>query len=140
MFYTEIQDAVVFSIVGFVVYLLVCAIIGYITHILGENRGFTRTQFWWGFFLGILGLCMVALMPTYRVYDDEEKDTPIVRKRRELDHYAPALRPKVNNTNANKPKEKNIEENVEKPKTEKINDNKYWGNDIDSIIGNQEDK
>ena len=75
--------------------IFICVVLGYIAHVLGENRGFTRTQFWWGFFLGPIGIMWVAIMPTYRVYDGYEKpDDYDTTKRRELDHYAPALKPK----------------------------------------------
>ena len=78
---------------------------------------------------------MVALMPTYRIYDEEERKNYIDPKKRELDHYAPAFR-NHSNGSANKPKTNKIDENV---KYEKINDNKYWGNDIDSIVDNKKD-
>ena len=78
--------------------LFISAIFGIITHILGANRGFTRTQFWWGFCLWVLGVCMVAAMPTYRIYDDEEMEDSEDVKGRELNHYAPALKPRTLNT------------------------------------------
>ena len=105
--------------------ILFCAICGYIAHILGENRGFTRTQFWWGFFLNIIGIMWVAIMPTYRIYDeDEEMFDSRTSKRRELDHYAPALKPKYPMENA-------------KPKNDKKEE--YWGNDISSLSEGKEE-
>ena len=146
MFYTEIQEHIAYAVVGFILYVGLCILLGFISHVLGKNRGFTRTQFWWGFFLGIIGVMWVAIMPTYRVYDEDEKDTFEVAKRREINHYAPALKPRTNENNAKKNMEKadnkkdySIKSNDDDIKHERINDNKYWGNDINSIIGKQEE-
>lgn len=43
-------------------YLLVGLIFGAITKKMGETKGYTN-QFWWGFFLGIIGLIVVAVRP-----------------------------------------------------------------------------
>ena len=67
-----IPGIVVGCIFGYIVFAINC---GIIAHYLGYNRGFTRTQFWWGFGLGILGICMVGLMPTYRIYDDDVRES-----------------------------------------------------------------
>ena len=131
--YTEIQEHITIAVVCILLYFASACVCGKIADVLGYNRGFTRSQFWWGFFLGVLGICMVALMPTYRIYDEEEKDTFNNKKARELAHYAPALKPHNNDNTSFEEKNKTIEYR-EKPNAEKINEKQYWGNDIDSII------
>ena len=56
MFYTEIQEHIAYAVVVFILYVGLCILLGFISHVLGKNRGFTRTQFWWGFFLGAIGI------------------------------------------------------------------------------------
>ncbi len=124
MFYlTEIQAHVIIALLSFLISVVLMFVTGYVAYILGRNRGFTRTQFWWGFFLGIIGIMWVAIMPTYRVYDDE-KDNIKDARRRELEHYVPALKPKYP-MNEGKPKA------TKKPE--------YWDNRISSISEEKEE-
>jgi uncharacterized membrane protein YeaQ/YmgE (transglycosylase-associated protein family) len=44
----------------FFVYLIVGAIFGAITQAIGTNKGHDNC-FWWGFFLGFIGIIVVAL-------------------------------------------------------------------------------
>ena len=114
-----------------IVAIILMFVLGFIAHVLGENRGFTRTQFWWGFFLGVIGIMWVAIMPTYRVYDDEYKRP---------NHYAPAYtKPKAFNGKTNSSLDQKGYEKVQTmPKDEK----QYWGNDIDSLptMNNKKDE
>lgn len=124
MFYlTEIQAHVIIGLLSFLISVGLMFVTGYVAHILGRNRGFTRTQFWWGFFLGFIGIMWVAIMPTYRVYDDE-KDNIKDARRRELEHYAPALKPKY-------PMNEGKSKTTKKPE--------YWDNRISSISEEKEE-
>lgn len=54
---------------------LICACFwGFITSLISESKGYD-SGFWWGFWLGIIGLIVVAFKPTnYDSLKDEETD------------------------------------------------------------------
>ena len=64
--------------------VIVLAICGVIADALGQSRGFTRSQFWWGFLLGAIGIIVVAIMPTYRVGDNNWEEDYYQLKVKEL--------------------------------------------------------
>lgn len=50
---------------GFVIYLIVAIICGFITKSMNENKGYDG-GFAWGFFLSIIGIIVVAVRPFNR--------------------------------------------------------------------------
>ena len=50
------------SVIYLIVMLAVACGFGYATKRINENRG-RQGGFWWGFFLGVIGILIVALRP-----------------------------------------------------------------------------
>ena len=48
--------------VALIVYLVIACIFGLVTKRVNENRG-REGGFWWGFFLGVIGIVVVAIRP-----------------------------------------------------------------------------
>ena len=46
----------------FITYMIVAVIFGFVTKAINNSRG-REGGFWWGFFLGIIGIIIVAVRP-----------------------------------------------------------------------------
>ena len=56
------MDYAVFSASYLIAFLVVAVIFGLVTKSINENRG-RQGGFWWGFFLGVIGIIVVAVRP-----------------------------------------------------------------------------
>lgn len=57
----ETIEIIIMPIIMFIILIIIQTIFGCISDSIGEQKGING--FWWGFFLGVLGIILVGLMP-----------------------------------------------------------------------------
>ena len=55
----------------FITWLIIAVIFGAVSKVITSNRGM-KGGFWWGFFLGVIGIIVVAVRPKDKAEKSEE--------------------------------------------------------------------